>query len=105
MVDGLLKTAQGVHPGAITTLSPNQDATFKLEAIKCLVGVCRSMGVWMNNQLRISDSSLVRNSQTDDLKVDTGITMLSTNGIREDAMNGMPYVICHQSPVTSQHIV
>lgn len=91
MVNGLLKTAQGVHPGAITTLSPTQDATFKLEAIKCLVGICRSMGVWMNKQLRISDSSLPRNSQTDDVNVDPGNTVLSSNGIREEATNGMTF--------------
>lgn len=91
MVNGLLKTAQGVHPGAITTLSPTQDTTFKLESIKCLVGICRSMGVWMNKQLRISDSSLPRNSQSDDMNGDTGNAILLTNGNREDAMNGAPF--------------
>ncbi|KAL6004773.1 Brefeldin A-inhibited guanine nucleotide-exchange protein 2 [Asimina triloba] len=56
MVNGLLKTAQGVPPGATTTLLPPQEATMKLEAIKCLVAILRSMGDWMNKQLRIPDS-------------------------------------------------
>ncbi|XP_043718466.1 brefeldin A-inhibited guanine nucleotide-exchange protein 2-like [Telopea speciosissima] len=55
MVNGLLKTAQGVSPGAVTTLQPAQDATMKLDAMKCLVAVLRSMGDWMNKQLRIPD--------------------------------------------------
>ncbi|XP_024380354.1 brefeldin A-inhibited guanine nucleotide-exchange protein 3 [Physcomitrium patens] len=57
MVNGLLKTAQGVPNGAETSLNPVQDAAFKLAAIKCLVGVLRSMGNWLNRQLRLTDSS------------------------------------------------
>ncbi|KAI3796526.1 hypothetical protein L1987_39200 [Smallanthus sonchifolius] len=53
MVNGLLKTAQGVPPGVATTLLPPQDVTMKLEAMKCLVAVLKSMGDWMNKQLRI----------------------------------------------------
>lgn len=56
MVNGLLKTAQGIPPGAATSLTPMQDATLKLAAMKCLVGVLRSMGDWMNKQLRITDA-------------------------------------------------
>ncbi|CAA2985242.1 brefeldin A-inhibited guanine nucleotide-exchange 2-like [Olea europaea subsp. europaea] len=55
MVNGLLKTAQGVPPGVATTLQPPQDATMKVEAMKCLVAVLKSMGDWMNKQLRIPD--------------------------------------------------
>ncbi|KAK1560427.1 hypothetical protein Q3G72_026575 [Acer saccharum] len=55
MVNGLLKTAQGVPPGTATTLLPPQEATMKLEAMKCLVAILRSMGDWMNKQLRIPD--------------------------------------------------
>ncbi|KAK9051458.1 hypothetical protein SSX86_028085 [Deinandra increscens subsp. villosa] len=55
MVNGLLKTAQGVSPGVATTLLPPQDITMKLEAMKCLVTVLKSMGDWMNKQLRIPD--------------------------------------------------
>jgi brefeldin A-inhibited guanine nucleotide-exchange protein len=44
MVNGLLKTAQGVPHGAKSSLNPVQDAGLKLEAIKCLVGVLCSMG-------------------------------------------------------------
>ncbi|KAK7394890.1 hypothetical protein VNO78_15431 [Psophocarpus tetragonolobus] len=55
MVNGLLKTAQGVPPGATTTVLPPQEETLKLEAMKCLVSVLKSMGDWMNKQLRIPD--------------------------------------------------
>ncbi|KAL5571979.1 hypothetical protein UlMin_021576 [Ulmus minor] len=55
MVNGLLKTAQGVPPGVVTTLLPPQEATMKLEAMKCLVAILKSMGDWMNKQLRIPD--------------------------------------------------
>ncbi|XP_022770305.1 brefeldin A-inhibited guanine nucleotide-exchange protein 2-like [Durio zibethinus] len=55
MVNGLLKTAQGVPPGIATTLLPPQEATMKLEAMKCLVAILKSMGDWMNKQLRIPD--------------------------------------------------
>lgn len=88
MVNGLLKTAQGVHPGAATILSPVQDATFKLEAIKCLVGICRSMGVWMNRQLHVPDSQLPRTSAADDQNPDMARTS-PANGTVEDAVNGI----------------
>ncbi|OWM64955.1 hypothetical protein CDL15_Pgr028673 [Punica granatum] len=55
MVNGLLKTAQGVPPGTVTTLLPPQEVTMKLEAMKCLVEILKSMGDWMNKQLRIPD--------------------------------------------------
>ncbi|XP_028553370.1 brefeldin A-inhibited guanine nucleotide-exchange protein 2 isoform X2 [Dendrobium catenatum] len=55
MVNGLLKTAQGTHSGAATTLVPPQDAMMKLEAMRCLVAILRSMGEWMNKQMRIPD--------------------------------------------------
>eukprot|EP00850_Spirogloea_muscicola_P003472 SM000014S00260 [mRNA] locus=s14:364320:373142:+ [translate_table: standard] len=54
MVNGLLKTAQGVPPGADTALTPQQDANLRLAAMKCLVGVMRSMGNWTNRQLRLT---------------------------------------------------
>ncbi|GLT84443.1 hypothetical protein SLE2022_026730 [Rubroshorea leprosula] len=55
MVNGLLKTAQGVPPGTATILLPPQEVTLKLEAMKCLVAILRSMGDWMNKQFRIPD--------------------------------------------------
>ncbi|KAI5564378.1 hypothetical protein BDE02_14G056200 [Populus trichocarpa] len=55
MVNGLLKTAQGAPPGTATTLLPPQEVSMKLEAMKCLVGILKSMGDWMNKQLRIPD--------------------------------------------------
>lgn len=55
MVNGLLKTAQGVPPGVATTLLPPQELTMKHEAMKCLVAILKSMGDWLNKQLRIPD--------------------------------------------------
>jgi len=63
MVNGLLKTAQGVPPGVATTLLPPQELTMKLEAMKCLVAILRSMGDWMNKQLRIPDSHSAKKSE------------------------------------------
>ncbi|CAN0824552.1 Brefeldin A-inhibited guanine nucleotide-exchange protein 3 [Linum grandiflorum] len=57
MVNGLLKTAQGAPPGAATSLMPPQEVTLKLEAMKCLVAVLKSMGDWAGKQLRIADPS------------------------------------------------
>lgn len=56
-VNGLLKTALGVPPGSATTLSPAQDSTFRLESVKCLVSIVKSMGTWLDQQLRIGDFS------------------------------------------------
>ncbi|KAJ9563263.1 LOW QUALITY PROTEIN: hypothetical protein OSB04_008423 [Centaurea solstitialis] len=80
MVNGLLKTAQGVSPGVATTLLPPQEVTMKLEAMKCLVAVLKSMGDWMNKQLRIPDphstkkAELVENSpEIGNLPMENGI--------------------------------
>ncbi|XP_059647350.1 brefeldin A-inhibited guanine nucleotide-exchange protein 1-like isoform X2 [Cornus florida] len=54
-VNGLLKTALGPPPGSTTTLSPAQDITFRLESVKCLVRIVKSMGYWMDQQLKIGD--------------------------------------------------
>ncbi|KAJ6807493.1 brefeldin A-inhibited guanine nucleotide-exchange protein 2-like [Iris pallida] len=63
MVNGLLKTAQGVPPGVVTTLVPPQDTTMKVEAMKSLVAILRSMGHWMNKQLRIPDANSLKNPE------------------------------------------
>jgi brefeldin A-inhibited guanine nucleotide-exchange protein len=67
MVNGLLKTAQGPPAGTPTSLVPPQDTTMKSEAMKCLVSILRSMGDWMNKQLRIPDpdSPKVESEQND----------------------------------------
>ncbi|KAJ6835805.1 brefeldin A-inhibited guanine nucleotide-exchange protein 1-like [Iris pallida] len=57
IVNGLLKTALGVPPGSSTTLSPIQDITFRIESVKCLTAIIKSMGAWMDQQLRIEDFS------------------------------------------------
>lgn len=88
MVNGLLKTAQGVPPGAATTLLPAQDATMKLEALKCLVGVLRSMGDWMNRQLRIPDSHLLKNVEVDDGNTENANNSHLSNEVGEEALDG-----------------
>ncbi|GLJ54588.1 hypothetical protein SUGI_1172590 [Cryptomeria japonica] len=88
MVNGLLKTAQGVPPGAATTLLPAQDATMKLEALKCLVGVLRSMGDWMNRQLRIPDSHLLKNVEVDDGNTEYANNSHLSNEVGEESVDG-----------------
>ncbi|KAK2984466.1 hypothetical protein RJ640_026953 [Escallonia rubra] len=64
-VNGLLKTAMGPPPGSTTTLSPAHDHTFRLESVKCLVRIIKSMGVWMDQQLRIGDICLPNTSDNE----------------------------------------
>ncbi|KAI3787367.1 hypothetical protein L1987_41795 [Smallanthus sonchifolius] len=78
-VNGLLKTAQGVQPGATTTLLPPQDAALKHEAMKCLIAILKSMGDWMNKQLHIPDPNsekkfevVENNPETGDLPMENG---------------------------------
>ncbi|CAM8941877.1 unnamed protein product [Rhodiola kirilowii] len=65
IVNGLLKTAMGPPSGSTSTLSPIQDLTFRLESVKCLVSIIKSMGFWMNQQLRIGDTGTPRSSEND----------------------------------------
>ncbi|XP_050226657.1 brefeldin A-inhibited guanine nucleotide-exchange protein 1 isoform X2 [Mercurialis annua] len=55
VVNGLLKTALGPPAGSNTTLSAAQDITFRHESVKCLVGIIKSMGSWMDQQLRVEE--------------------------------------------------
>lgn len=64
-VNGLLKTALGPPPGSTTTLSPIQDLTFRLESVKCLVSIIKSMGGWMDQQLIIGDFSPPKSSESE----------------------------------------
>lgn len=72
MVNGLLKTAQGVPHGVASTLLPPQDITMKLEAMKCLVAILKSMGDWMNKQLRIPDPHSTKKLEQTDNTTDVG---------------------------------
>ncbi|KAL3814904.1 hypothetical protein ACJIZ3_016172 [Penstemon smallii] len=81
MVNGLLKTAQGVPPGVGTTLQPPQDVTMKLEAMKCLVAILKSMGDWMNRQLRIPDSHSIKKFEPAEDSSDAGsLSLVNGNG-------------------------
>ncbi|XP_048128461.1 brefeldin A-inhibited guanine nucleotide-exchange protein 1 isoform X2 [Rhodamnia argentea] len=64
-VNGLLKTALGPPAGSATTLSPAQDITFRHESVKCLGTIVKSMGGWMDQQLRIGESSHTRFPESD----------------------------------------
>ncbi|KAL2536491.1 Brefeldin A-inhibited guanine nucleotide-exchange protein 2 [Forsythia ovata] len=85
MVNGLLKTAQGVPPGVSTTLLPHQDATMKVEALKCLVDILKSMGDWMNKQLRIPDPHSPKKSEAGDNNSEPG-SLLLVNGNTDEPM-------------------
>lgn len=84
MVNGLLKTAQGAPPGMVMTLSPLQEATMKLEAIKCLVAILKSMGDWMNKQLKIPDPHSAKKYETS--QSDYGPLSPIGNGDRSDSV-------------------
>ncbi|KAL6569404.1 Brefeldin A-inhibited guanine nucleotide-exchange protein 2 [Orobanche minor] len=85
MVNGLLKTAQGVPPGVASTLQPPQDVAMKLEAMRCLVAILKCMGDWMNKQLRIPDSHSPKKS--DAVDSDPG-SPPSANAIADDPTEG-----------------
>ncbi|XP_019152223.1 PREDICTED: brefeldin A-inhibited guanine nucleotide-exchange protein 2-like isoform X2 [Ipomoea nil] len=84
MVNGLLKSAQGAPPGTVMTISPLQEATMKLEAIKCLVAILKSMGDWMNKQLRIPDPHSAKKYETSESDYEPSNPF--GNGDRSDAV-------------------
>ncbi|OMO78597.1 SEC7-like protein [Corchorus capsularis] len=87
MVNGLLKTAQGVPPGTATTLLPPQEATMKLEAMKCLVAILKSMGDWMNKQLRIPDTHSTKRFEAVENSPDPGNVPIA-NGNGDEPVEG-----------------
>lgn len=87
MVNGLLKTAQGVPPGTATTLLPPQEAAMKLEAMKCLVAILKSMGDWLNKQLRLPVSNLLNKSDALEIDLGPGSPQL-TNGNADESADG-----------------
>lgn len=87
MVNGLLKTAQGAPPGVTTTLLPPQEVTMKLEAMKCLVAILRSMGDWMNKQLRIPDPHSTKKSEAADSSPESGSHPMA-NGNGDEHVEG-----------------
>ncbi|KAJ1413649.1 Sec7, C-terminal [Sesbania bispinosa] len=66
---------------------PPQEATLKLEAMKSLVAVLKSMGDWMNKQLRIPDPHSAKKVEVSDNGPEAGgFTMVNGNG--EDPVEG-----------------
>ncbi|CAK9230341.1 unnamed protein product [Sphagnum troendelagicum] len=105
MVNGLLKTAQGVPPGAESSLNPVQDAGLKLAAIKCLVGVLRSMGDWMSRQMHLTDSSpYLKSSDGDENTSEVTAASMSAPGIEpgEDSVEGSSTSESRPSEETSE---
>ncbi|GER55212.1 guanine nucleotide exchange family protein [Striga asiatica] len=66
-VNGLLKTALGPPPGSVTSLSPAQDTTFRHESVKCLVRIIKSMGSWMDQQLKVAEPNPPKVSESENL--------------------------------------
>jgi brefeldin A-inhibited guanine nucleotide-exchange protein len=87
MVNGLLKTAQGALPGTATTLVPPQEVTMKLEAMKSLVAILKSMGDWMNKQLRIPDPHSAKKSDAAKNSPGPG-SLPMTNGNGDEPVEG-----------------
>lgn len=87
MVNGLLKTAQGTPPGVVTTLLPPQEVTMKLEAMKCLVEILKSMGDWMNKQLRIPDPHSTKKFEAADSSHEPG-NLPFANGSGDEPVEG-----------------
>ncbi|KAL4621672.1 hypothetical protein ACB092_06G246200 [Castanea dentata] len=87
MVNGLLKTAQGAPPGVVTTLLPPQEVTMKLEAMKCLVEILKSMGDWMNKQLRIPDPHSTKKFEAADSSHEPG-NLPFANGSGDEPVEG-----------------
>ncbi|XP_024541573.1 brefeldin A-inhibited guanine nucleotide-exchange protein 2 [Selaginella moellendorffii] len=70
VVNGLLKSAQGAPASADTGLTAAQDATLKLTAMKCLTGILKAMGDWMEKQLGALNSPYFNSSDVETGKLD-----------------------------------
>ncbi|XAR54126.1 hypothetical protein NMG60_11029136 [Bertholletia excelsa] len=90
MVNGLLKTAQGVPSGAVTTLLPPQEATLKFEAMKCLVSILKSMGDWINKQLHIPDLHSMKKFEAAENISESG-TLSVVNGNVDEPVEGSDF--------------
>uniref|UniRef100_A0A1J3H684 Brefeldin A-inhibited guanine nucleotide-exchange protein 2 n=2 Tax=Noccaea caerulescens TaxID=107243 RepID=A0A1J3H684_NOCCA len=87
VVNGLLKTAQGAPPGTATTLLPPQELAMKLEAMKCLVAILKSMGDWLNKQLRLPVSNSLDKAEALEIDLGPGSPQLA-NGNGDEAAEG-----------------
>ncbi|KFK35285.1 hypothetical protein AALP_AA5G264900 [Arabis alpina] len=97
MVNGLLKTAQGA-PGTATTVLPPQEGAMKVEAMKCLVAILKSMGDWLNRQLRLPVSNSLNKSEAREIDL-VGSPKLA-NGNTDESVDGSD-TQCESSGVTS----
>ncbi|XP_057805875.1 brefeldin A-inhibited guanine nucleotide-exchange protein 1 [Salvia miltiorrhiza] len=66
-VNGLLKTALGPPPGSVSSLSPAQDMTFRHESVKCLVRIIKSMGSWMDQQLKVGEHNPIKSPDSENV--------------------------------------
>lgn len=76
-----MKTALGPPSGSTTLLSPVKDLTFRVESVKCLVRIVKSMGAWMDQQLKIGESSLSKRSSVVSGSVDIHSALNGEEGI------------------------
>ncbi|GMI78755.1 BIG1 [Hibiscus trionum] len=83
IVNGLLKTALGPPPGSTTTLSAVQDITFRHDSVRCLAGIIKSMGAWMDGHLKIGDS-ILRKSFENDTSAENHSTLTGEDGTLPD---------------------
>lgn len=84
-VNGLLKTSLGPPPGSFTTLSPAQDMTFQLESVKCLVSIIKSVGGWMDQQLRIAGDFYPQNKTESDVTAENHTNINGEEGAGPDS--------------------
>lgn len=101
-VNGLLKTALGPPPGSTTTLTPVHDLTFRFESVKCLVMIIKSMGVWMDQQLRLGEFG-VKNNTSDNNNNNNNNNNDSNNVVESNMSLGgdevnLPDLDLHQEP-------
>ncbi|CAN7134964.1 unnamed protein product [Brassica rapa subsp. narinosa] len=91
MVNGLLKTAQGAPTATSSTLLPPQEAAMKLEAMKCLVAILKSMGEWLNKQLRLPVSNSLNKSEALEIELGPGSPQLANGNADESAEGSDTY--------------
>ncbi|KAK4437541.1 Brefeldin A-inhibited guanine nucleotide-exchange protein 1 [Sesamum alatum] len=75
IVNGLLKTALGPPPGSTTSLSPAQDTTVRHESVKCLVIIMKSLGSWLDQQLKVEHSNPPKSSNDENLTENMNLSL------------------------------
>ncbi|KAG4110589.1 hypothetical protein ERO13_D13G057801v2 [Gossypium hirsutum] len=99
----------GPPSGSTTTLSAVQDIFLRHESVQCLVSIIKSMGAWMDQQLKIGDSDLPRSFESNTSSerpsisiVEDGVILLrlSNAGLARLNSKGLPKYIMIICPIT-----